>query len=52
MITSAEEAVVLQKRTSARNRFFWNIEQPEKSSVDNYGRSKKRDVGEIVVVSY
>lgn len=51
MITSAEEAVVLQKRTSARNRFFWNIEQPEKSSVDNYGRSKKRDVGEIVVVS-
>lgn len=55
MITSAEEAIDLQKRNSALNRFYWNFSQPDKdktSHVANYGKLMKRDVGERVVVSY
>ncbi|XP_030930452.1 DNA topoisomerase 2-like [Quercus lobata] len=49
MITSAEEAIDLQKRNSALNRFYWNFSQPDKdktSHVANYGKLMKRDVGE------
>ena len=52
MITSAEEAIDLQKRNSALNRFYWNFSQPDKdktSHVANYGKLMKRDVGERVV---
>ncbi|XP_042957344.1 E3 ubiquitin-protein ligase SHPRH isoform X1 [Carya illinoinensis] len=47
MITSAEEALHLQKKNSARNRYFWNVPPPDLSS----SVRKKRDVGERVVVS-
>lgn len=55
MITSAEEAVDLQKKNSALNRFYWNLSQSNKtskSSANGYEESKKRDVREKVVVSY
>ena len=55
IITSAEEAVDLQKKNSALNRFYWNLSQPSKtsnSSADGYEDSRKRDVREKVVVSH
>ncbi|XP_015877624.2 uncharacterized protein LOC107414045 isoform X2 [Ziziphus jujuba] len=54
LITSAEEAIVLQKKNSALNRFYWNLSQQNKTSKSSNARheeSKKRDVGENVVVS-
>lgn len=54
MITSAEEAVDLQKKNSSLNRFYWYLSKPNKnptsSSVDNE-ETKRRDVRETVVVS-
>ena len=51
-----EEAVDLQKKKSALNRFYWTLSRTDKNSTsssvkydDNGG---KRDVGEKVVVSY
>ncbi|KAK4835874.1 hypothetical protein QYF36_015629 [Acer negundo] len=53
-ITSAEEAVDLQKKNSSLNQFYWYLSQPNKnstsSSVDNED-IRKRDVREKVVVS-
>ncbi|XVF24305.1 hypothetical protein REPUB_Repub13aG0116300 [Reevesia pubescens] len=53
MVTSAEEAIVLQKKKSALNRFYWNLSQPNKnltsSDVDN--KEMKRGVQETIVVS-
>ncbi|KAB2010015.1 hypothetical protein ES319_D10G206600v1 [Gossypium barbadense] len=53
MVTSAEEAIVLQKKKSALNRFYWNLSQPTKNStssdVDN--KELKRGVQETIVVS-
>ncbi|XP_047328470.1 E3 ubiquitin-protein ligase SHPRH isoform X2 [Impatiens glandulifera] len=51
-ITSAEEAVGLQKKKSALNRFYWNLSRTDKSTPnvleeDTIG---KRDVGEKVLV--
>ncbi|KAF2319302.1 hypothetical protein GH714_014503 [Hevea brasiliensis] len=54
IITSAEEAVDLQKKNSALNRFYWNLSWPNKnptSSGDVNETSKRRDAGERVVVS-
>ncbi|WCJ20101.1 zinc ion binding DNA binding helicases ATP binding nucleic acid binding [Euphorbia peplus] len=54
VITSAEEAVDLQKKNSALNRFYWNLSGKNKnstSSTDVNEASKKRDVGDRVVVS-
>ncbi|XP_065870034.1 uncharacterized protein [Euphorbia lathyris] len=54
VITSAEEAVDLQKKNSALNRFYWNLSGPNKNSMsssDVNEASKKRDVGDRVVVS-
>lgn len=55
VITSAEEAVDLQKKKSALNRFFWTLSQSDKSStassVGYEDDGKKRDVGEKVTVS-
>ncbi|CAK7340000.1 unnamed protein product [Dovyalis caffra] len=54
IITSAEEAVNLQKRNSERNRYYWNLAQQKKnlpSSSDLNEESKKRKTGETVVVS-
>ncbi|GFY84449.1 RING-finger, DEAD-like helicase, PHD and SNF2 domain-containing protein [Actinidia rufa] len=55
VITSVEEAVDLQKKKSALNRFYWTLSRTDKNSTsssvkydDNGG---KRDVGEKVVVS-
>lgn len=54
IIISAEEAVDLQKKKSALNRFYWNLSQPNKNStlsdVDN--KELKRDVQETIVVGY
>ena len=54
MVTSAEEAIVLQKKKSALNRFYWNLSQPNKNStssdVDN--KELKRGVQETIVVGY
>ncbi|KAL6127971.1 hypothetical protein ACLB2K_071332 [Fragaria x ananassa] len=49
--TSAEEAVDLQKKNSALNRFYQNLSQPNKDSVSpkSIQESKKRDVGKVVV---
>ncbi|XVF81925.1 hypothetical protein PTKIN_Ptkin16aG0001600 [Pterospermum kingtungense] len=53
MIISAEEAIVLQKKKSALNRFYWNLSQQNKNStssdIDN--KEMKRDVQETIVVS-
>ncbi|KAK4433468.1 E3 ubiquitin-protein ligase SHPRH, partial [Sesamum alatum] len=55
VITSAEEAVNLQKKKSALNHFYWNLSREDKSSTlsasDNKDNGKKRDVGEKVTVS-
>lgn len=54
IITSAEEAVDLQKKSSALNRFYWNLSRPMKnwpSPTDGNEESKKRDIRERVVVS-
>lgn len=55
MITSAEEAVDLQKKKSALNRFYWTLSQPDKvsqsSSVNYEDDGRKRGVGEKVMVS-
>ncbi|KAG8380997.1 hypothetical protein BUALT_Bualt06G0075000 [Buddleja alternifolia] len=55
VITSAEEAVNLQKKTSALNQFYWNLSRPDNSSSvsasDYNDNGKKRDVGEKVTVS-
>lgn len=53
IITSAEEAVDLQKKNSALNRFYWNLSGPNKNPTpfgDANETSKKRDAGERVVV--
>ncbi|XP_010253038.1 PREDICTED: E3 ubiquitin-protein ligase SHPRH [Nelumbo nucifera] len=55
MIASAEEAVDLQKKISARNRFYMSLSCPDKSSassnVGNEEDKRKRDVRAKVVVS-
>ncbi|CAI0457309.1 unnamed protein product [Linum tenue] len=54
IISSAEEAVDLQKRNTELNRFYWNLSRQEKNSFvagDVNEESRKRDVGERVVVS-
>ncbi|XP_062092301.1 uncharacterized protein LOC133798119 isoform X2 [Humulus lupulus] len=54
IISSAEEAVDLQKKNSALNRFYWNLSQQNKTSKsasNDYEESRKRDVREKVVVS-
>lgn len=55
LITSAEEAVDLQKKKSALNQFYWKLSQAGKSStsatVRNEDDGKKRDAGEKVMVS-
>ncbi|KAJ6422319.1 hypothetical protein OIU84_027303 [Salix udensis] len=54
IITSAEEAVDLQKRNSERNRYYWNLDRQKKNilpSSDFNEESKKRKTGETVVVS-
>ncbi|KAJ6952170.1 E3 ubiquitin-protein ligase SHPRH [Populus alba x Populus x berolinensis] len=54
IITSAEEAVNLQKRNSERNRYFWNLDRQKKNllpSSDFNEESKKRKTGETVMVS-
>ncbi|KAH7548237.1 hypothetical protein JRO89_XS14G0087300 [Xanthoceras sorbifolium] len=53
-ITSAEEAVVLQKKNSSLNQFYWYLSQPNKNSTSSsadYDEIRKRDVREKVVVS-
>lgn len=50
MATSAEEAVDLQKKNSALNRFYQNLSLPNKDLTSpSYKESKKRDVGKVVV---
>ncbi|CAN1138472.1 E3 ubiquitin-protein ligase SHPRH [Linum perenne] len=54
IISSAEEAVDLQKKNSELNRFYWNLSRHEKNSTLSGGgneESRKRDVGERVMVS-
>ncbi|XP_059666858.1 uncharacterized protein LOC132312497 isoform X2 [Cornus florida] len=55
VIISAEEAVDLQKKKSALNRFYWTLSKPDKNSTSSSVRyednGRKRDVGEKVVVS-
>ncbi|KAL8247869.1 hypothetical protein R6Q59_009085 [Mikania micrantha] len=55
VITSAEEAVDLQKKKSALNRFYWTLSLPDKasqsSSVDYEDDGRKRGLGEKVMVS-
>ncbi|KAM7494701.1 hypothetical protein LguiB_029310 [Lonicera macranthoides] len=55
IITSVDEAVDLQKKKSALNRFYWNLSQGDKnstsSSMQDEDEGKKRDVGEKVMVS-
>nr|GEZ78912.1 E3 ubiquitin-protein ligase SHPRH isoform X1 [Tanacetum cinerariifolium] len=55
VITSAEEAVNIQKRKSALNRFYWTLSRREKasqsSSVNDEDDGTKRGVGEKVMVS-
>ncbi|KAK1409267.1 hypothetical protein QVD17_35793 [Tagetes erecta] len=55
VITSAEEAVDLQKKKSALNRFYWTLSQPDKvsqsSSVNYEDDGRKRGVGDKVMVS-
>ncbi|KAL3565483.1 hypothetical protein D5086_033529 [Populus alba] len=52
IITSAEEAVNLQKRNSERNRYYWNLDRQKKNllpSSDFNEESKKRKTGETVM---
>lgn len=55
VITSAEEAVDLQKKKSALNRFYWTLSKHDKSStsssVNDEDNGGKRDAREKVVVS-
>ncbi|KAE8717817.1 UPF0176 protein [Hibiscus syriacus] len=53
MVTSAEEAIVLQKKKSALNRFYWSLSQPTKNSTSSNVDDKelKRGVQETIVVS-
>ncbi|XP_057980815.1 uncharacterized protein LOC131166357 isoform X2 [Malania oleifera] len=55
MISSAEEAVDLQKKKSARNHFYWTLSQsnkkPSSSTVENEEYKTKRVAREDVVVS-
>ncbi|KAJ7965163.1 E3 ubiquitin-protein ligase SHPRH [Quillaja saponaria] len=54
IFTSAEEAVDLQRKNTALNRFLQNLSQPNKnmtSSTVGYEESKKRDAKEKVVVT-
>ncbi|KAA8533961.1 hypothetical protein F0562_031478 [Nyssa sinensis] len=55
VITSAEEAIDLQKKKSALNRFYWTLSRSNKnstsSSVGYEDNGRRRDVGEKVVVS-
>lgn len=53
VIRSAEEAVDLQKKMSALNRFYRTLSQPDKASPPSSyeDEGKKRDVGEKVMVS-
>ncbi|KAJ8771167.1 hypothetical protein K2173_023492 [Erythroxylum novogranatense] len=54
LISSAEEAVDLQKKNSALNRFYWNLSELQKipSSVgDINDESRKRSVRDTVVAS-
>lgn len=54
IISSAEEAVDLQKKNFALNRFLSKLSQSDqnpKTSDNDYEESKKRNVGERVVVS-
>ncbi|XP_071734356.1 uncharacterized protein [Rutidosis leptorrhynchoides] len=55
VIISAEDAVDLQKKASALNRFYRTLSQPDKglpqSSVNNEDEGNKRGVGEKVMVS-
>ncbi|PIN24826.1 DEAD box-containing helicase-like transcription factor/DNA repair protein [Handroanthus impetiginosus] len=55
VIISAEEAVNLQKKSSALNQFYWNLSREYKSSTmstsDYKDHGKKRDVVEKVTVS-
>ncbi|XP_076948485.1 uncharacterized protein LOC143620741 [Bidens hawaiensis] len=54
VITSAEEAVDLQKKKSALNRFYWTLSQSDKatqSSNQNYeDNGRKRGIGDKAVV--
>lgn len=56
LITSAEEAIDLQKKKSALNQFYWKLSQADKNSAlsknINEDDGKRRDVGEKVMVSY
>ncbi|KAK9061003.1 hypothetical protein SSX86_018183 [Deinandra increscens subsp. villosa] len=55
VITSAEEAVDLQKKKSALNRFYWTLSQPDKAPPSSNGNyeddGRKRGGGEKVMVS-
>ncbi|CAN0923759.1 E3 ubiquitin-protein ligase SHPRH [Linum grandiflorum] len=54
IISSAEEAVDLQKKNSELNRFYWNLSRQDKNTImsgDGNEESRKRDIGERVVVS-
>ncbi|KAL7107476.1 hypothetical protein ACP275_06G057200 [Erythranthe tilingii] len=55
VITSAEEAVNMQKKKSALNQFYSNLSRDDKSSAlsasDYEDNGKKRNVGETVTVS-
>lgn len=53
MVISAEEAIVLRKKKSALNRFYWNLSQQNKNltSSDIDDKEMKRDVQETIVVS-
>ncbi|KAI7749310.1 hypothetical protein M8C21_023645 [Ambrosia artemisiifolia] len=55
VITSAEEAVDLQKKKSALNRFYWTLSKPDKasqsSSVNYEDDGRKRGIGDKVMVS-
>lgn len=52
MVISAEEAIVLRKKKSALNRFYWNLSQQNKNSTssDIDDKEMKRDVQETIVV--
>ncbi|KAG6402018.1 hypothetical protein SASPL_138887 [Salvia splendens] len=50
VITSAEEAVNMQKKQSALNQFYWNLSREDKTS-DYQDNGKKRELMEKVTVS-
>lgn len=54
ILTSPEEAVDLQERTSERNHFYWSLSRTSKSSsfgALNEDHRRKRDAAEKVMVS-